>query len=1031
MGKKILIVLSFLLISPIVGAAQVNWYTPTGDTPLFISDTCTGSVTTPDDGTDLECTGSWTDCSEEGDYWVEFDLSEEGTHIRDCREESDPYTCTASEGPYPDGPLDAYGKLQIKAFTVDWDANQDDCVCRVGDDRAWMEGAIFDSSETEEARVPLYGGWFDYPEVPDIYETPTSGRPDTCDGDSETQYTCPDATDQICIDVFQTGTIPSQLDFFRSVECHAEAEIQDTYGENTPIDTDTCDGDSESRFTCQDRTEMFCMDVYETEGDPQPIKHYRNIECISTGTCFDTCPGSDNDNPYSCETEERSCIDCIDSGLTGREVTCRSDATTNASCCGDDPGENLIERIIGLDSPFELSDSDLGCCNSNNKCVLDSVCYPTGSAAGNTFNRSYCNEGVWQGGDAGEIQCAAISGAGRWGLEGDSTNGDCCGDDDETEFYNYQRGGSIDLQDYACCDEDTDCVYNNQCFDNGVRETIYDDVRFCIDGAWGEDLKPKCDWNGENCDYCAMTTDCITPEQECVPNGDFFGDHYCEYGNWTSRTKLVALQLFDIADRASALNFTLFCDSYENTFNYYDYIIEGTTDFVEDYFDEINNVCVLRLPNQVIFGTSLNVGIDQGEFIRALTHVGNCNDALHVEGRYRQCATGSSKAWYNNATMSIIYSNKDILDTPTDFEINAVQAFLRFLKNPFQMVFDFIFGLFEPDPMIVVGDYSFIQDTSDFSRIYFDRINARSIRGVTENVTSPNKGEYLSVTYATYKSDICSAVQRAYDNLNPLLGSLVFCHYEELQRTHYVVSNHTAALALWPDLTAKLRTRAQGSPPVEYCHIRSDCEADENAILSLSGETDAHISAGDDANFDYRLCCPNVFAPGSELDTEILRLSSETDAHVDIPAGDSQFNTNIYLRSSDSSDELSCSPVLYPGSCYPEEVCILSISDGYDGHVSECNENTRFKAKICCSTQGPDVQGGQIDGEQICTDSDGGLDYYLSGYVTTNQDSEQLWDSCPIFNPGFLLEHYCDSNGEVMTETYDCPNGCSDGACIQ
>jgi len=61
-----------------------------------------------------------------------------------------------------------------------------------------------------------------------------------------------------------------------------------------------------------------------------------------------------------------------------------------------------------------------------------------------------------------------------------------------------------------------------------------------------------------------------------------------------------------------------------------------------------------------------------------------------------------------------------------------------------------------------------------------------------------------------------------------------------------------------------------------------------------------------------------------------------------------------------------------------------------------------------------------------CTDSDGGLDYYVKGKAYTSRQSQ--YDSCRL-GPGYnLIEAFCD-NGTPKGSPYMCPNGCQDGAC--
>jgi hypothetical protein len=74
--------------------------------------------------------------------------------------------------------------------------------------------------------------------------------------------------------------------------------------------------------------------------------------------------------------------------------------------------------------------------------------------------------------------------------------------------------------------------------------------------------------------------------------------------------------------------------------------------------------------------------------------------------------------------------------------------------------------------------------------------------------------------------------------------------------------------------------------------------------------------------------------------------------------------------------------------------------------------------------------GACIQTNQTCTDSDGGKNYYQAGGVTITipyGPSSYASDFCA---GGVLTESYC-SNSELQTITYECPNGCSNGACIQ
>jgi len=73
----------------------------------------------------------------------------------------------------------------------------------------------------------------------------------------------------------------------------------------------------------------------------------------------------------------------------------------------------------------------------------------------------------------------------------------------------------------------------------------------------------------------------------------------------------------------------------------------------------------------------------------------------------------------------------------------------------------------------------------------------------------------------------------------------------------------------------------------------------------------------------------------------------------------------------------------------------------------------------------------------VCTDSDGGVDYYTKGETIGLSPINKLattTDYCVDLQPGqeAVKEYFCNSDGKTINEDlYNCPSGCSDGACIK
>ncbi len=127
-------------------------------------------------------------------------------------------------------------------------------------------------------------------------------------------------------------------------------------------------------------------------------------------------------------------------------------------------------------------------------------------------------------------------------------------------------------------------------------------------------------------------------------------------------------------------------------------------------------------------------------------------------------------------------------------------------------------------------------------------------------------------------------------------------------------------------------------------------------------------------------------------------------------------------------------PVYYTPSQSPNTPCDMSTpfpSQACDGTaifydedaVSQCTIGdvvyTIFLKASCSATT-------------TCTDSDGGLNYYVKGTLNeVGVDPKLATDFCDDSFPGYnLREYYCDNNGNGQSVPYNCPNGCSDGACI-
>lgn len=120
------------------------------------------------------------------------------------------------------------------------------------------------------------------------------------------------------------------------------------------------------------------------------------------------------------------------------------------------------------------------------------------------------------------------------------------------------------------------------------------------------------------------------------------------------------------------------------------------------------------------------------------------------------------------------------------------------------------------------------------------------------------------------------------------------------------------------------------------------------------------------------------------------------------------------------------------------------IGDGCDStcknelnYVQQCNDSIDndgdgkidYPSDPGCSSADDNDESDVIN--TTCIDSDGGKNYNVGGDTCVGKDCKK--DNCvelqgnPLYN---LVEYYCQSSTDRGSVTFNCPNGCSNGACV-
>jgi hypothetical protein len=522
---------------------------------------------------------------------------------------------------------------------------------------------------------------------------------------------------------------------------------------------------------------------------------------ISQDNCFD---GIDNDcdgpSPPNCDSTTCT-YDCYDSDCSpdGNIYPIR-----NRTC-----GKN----IHGLKDCTPEYDTELNydrqCCPNPSDCVLDGRCVQSGDIDGEFPNTHYCYNVEWYGGDTYSQVCNIVvddpaypaSNYSHWNLPGNAGQGGCCGDD-PGEYFTMGIYGTK-----TCCDQPNMYAIGGECVGTLIEKFTWDrtDSGYCV-GPSQCLVNPNIISFEGNTENATDINYWNNNEIRCIDDKEFIGDHYCNNGEWTTRTAYIATQLINFVQNQGIEDASIFCDNYNKVLNHYDYNIGGS--YAEYYLNVqgyqcklgntavpcTNNVCILKYNvngnDKIVIGTSLNHDVNSNVY-SILEVLGgtktDCNSQLN-SNIFGSCGTG---VWYNNKVKSLIYSKDSI-----SLGSILIPNWIDYLEGMYGNTINY---LINTNPTASY-DYSFASDTQNFNKIYISRKGNKYISIITEEFD--NK-KYMSAVYEGFTTNICQKINDYYGT-NPLL---VPFDCTKRSDKHYFVTGSTAMgyYDLIDDLGPKLR----------------------------------------------------------------------------------------------------------------------------------------------------------------------------------------------------------------------------------
>ncbi len=301
----------------------------------------------------------------------------------------------------------------------------------------------------------------------------------------------------------------------------------------------------------------------------------------------------------------------------------------------------------------------------------------------------------------------------------------------------YVPDGWVDVSVKGGCCEPGDCWNGSECYSNQAAiqppnvdsHPPRDDGYRCSDGQWiYSDLKTGLD---DNQGYCPRNNQCLissggdyedngNPEgfPQCLHDSQYIYDHYCEDGEWTSRTKLLALTLLDIVSDPVQEDYALYCGPYFDVLNYVDYTVGFV--YVINLFiaDEVNNLCLLDYDDKILLATSMNSHLNESaeEIGSILPEFENCD--FSGDQGYVACNDGK-KAWYNNNLKTLVYSKKG-------FELSPEPAYQTVYENIIEVRLNPLSSSLQNNAPTNSFSYGFLDDGLKFDYIYLAKKGSRA-----------------------------------------------------------------------------------------------------------------------------------------------------------------------------------------------------------------------------------------------------------------------------------------------------------------
>ncbi len=181
----------------------------------------------------------------------------------------------------------------------------------------------------------------------------------------------------------------------------------------------------------------------------------------------------------------------------------------------------------------------------------------------------------------------------------------------------------------------------------------------------------------------------------------------------------------------------------------------------------------------------------------------------------------------------------------------------------------------------------------------------------------------------------------------------------------------------------------------------------------------------------------SVTCPAGNICSEGACITAPFNYSYTQPCADSDGGLNYYKRGTARSSVASITDSCNSLGQLVEAHCVSTDLNAVEKTIVACSAGYMCREGTCINatsnyTNSNETLPANITTDAVCTDSDGGLNYYTRGKTTSIKEGVPSYgtDYCNYYNiSSKLVEYYC--NGNTMSiNPYTCINGCSEGVCI-